>query len=97
MLLMWIQALVVNAVLIGLAQRTPLLTTRGWIHAAALGTMLWGSLGWRGWSAVVVYLVLGSVVTRIGFRNKQVVDSLKPVRDEGALKMSGVQQLSVPV
>ena len=71
MLLMWIQALVVNAVLIGLAQRTPLLTTRGWIHAAALGTMLWGSLGWRGWSAVVVYLVLGSVVTRIGFRNKQ--------------------------
>jgi uncharacterized protein (TIGR00297 family) len=71
MLWIWIQALVVNGVLISLAQRTPLLTERGWIHAAALGTMLWGSLGWRGWLAVVVYLVLGSLVTRIGFSNKQ--------------------------
>ena len=71
MLWIWIQALVVNGVLISLAQRTPLLTARGWIHAAALGTMLWGSLGWRGWLAVVVYLVLGSLVTRIGFSNKQ--------------------------
>ena len=71
MLGIWIQALVVNGVLISFAQRTPLLTTRGWIHAAALGTMLWGSLGWRGWLAVAVYLVLGSLVTRIGFANKQ--------------------------
>ena len=71
MLGMWIQAVVVNGVLISLAQRTPLLTQQGWIHAAALGTMLWGSLGWRGWLAVVVYLVLGSLVTRIGFKTKQ--------------------------
>ena len=71
MLGIWIQALVVNGVLISFAQRTPLLTTRGWIHAAALGTILWGSLGWRGWLAVAVYLVLGSLVTRIGFANKQ--------------------------
>ena len=71
MLWMWIEALVVNAVLISFAQRTPLLTTQGWIHAGALGTILWGSLGWRGWLAVVVYLVLGSLVTRIGFANKQ--------------------------
>ena len=71
MLGIWIQALVVNGVLISFAQRTPLLTTRGWIHAAALGTMLWGCLGWRGWLAVAVYLVLGSLVTRIGFANKQ--------------------------
>ena len=71
MLGIWIHALVMNGVLISFAQRTPLLTTRGWIHAAALGTMLWGSLGWRGWLAVAVYLVLGSLVTRIGFANKQ--------------------------
>ena len=71
MLWMWIEALVVNGVLISFAQRTPLLTTQGWIHAAALGTILWGSLGWRGWLAVVVYLVVGSLVTRIGFKNKQ--------------------------
>ena len=68
---LWIQALVVNTVLISLAQRTALLTRAGWIHAAALGTMLWGCLGWQGWLAVVAYLVLGSAVTKIGFREKQ--------------------------
>jgi len=68
---LWIQALVVNTVLIFLAQRTALLTRAGWIHAAALGTMLWGCLGWQGWLAVVAYLVLGSAVTKIGFREKQ--------------------------
>ena len=68
---LWIQALVVNTVLISLAQRTALLTRAGWIHAAALGTMLWGCLGWQGWLAVVAYLVLGSAVTKTGFREKQ--------------------------
>ena len=33
--------------------------------------MLWGCLGWRGWLAVVLYLAAGSLVTRIGFRDKQ--------------------------
>jgi len=42
---LWIQALVVNTVLIALAQRTTLLTRSGWVHAAALGTILWGCLG----------------------------------------------------
>ena len=30
-----------------------------------------GGLGWRGWLAVVLYLAAGSLVTRIGFRDKQ--------------------------
>ena len=68
---LWIQALVVNTVLIALAQRTPLLTRTGWVHAAALGTILWGCLGWSGWFAVVAYLSLGTLVTKIGFQNKQ--------------------------
>ena len=68
---LWIQALVVNTVLIALAQRTTLLTRSGWVHAAALGTILWGCLGWSGWLAVVAYLCLGSLVTKIGFQNKQ--------------------------
>ena len=33
--------------------------------------MLWGCLGWRGWLAVVLYLAAGSLVTRLGFRDKQ--------------------------
>ena len=41
---LWIQALLVNTVLIALAQRTSVLTRSGWVHAAALGTILWGCL-----------------------------------------------------
>ena len=67
----WLWALLVNAVLIALAQRLPLLTRAGWVHAGVLGTLLLGSLGWTGWWAVVLYLALGSLVTRLGFRQKQ--------------------------
>jgi len=67
----WLLALVLNAVLIALAQRLPVLTRAGWVHAGILGTLLWGSLGPRGWLAVVAYLALGSLVTRLGFAVKQ--------------------------
>ena len=69
--MIWIQALLLNGALIALAQRAPVLTAQGWIHAGALGTILWGCLGWQGWTGVVTYLILGSLVTRIGFRTKQ--------------------------
>ena len=69
--MIWIQALLLNTVLIAVAQRIPLLTPAGWVHAGALGTILWGCLGWRGWVAVVAYLVLGSLVTRLGLRQKE--------------------------
>ena len=67
----WLWALLINAVLIGLAQRLPLLTPAGWVHAGILGTVLLGALDWPGWWAVVLYLTLGSLVTRLGFRRKQ--------------------------
>ena len=67
----WLVALALNALLIGLAQRLPLLTRAGWVHAGILGSLLWGCLGLRGWLAVVLYLALGSLVTRLGFRTKQ--------------------------
>ena len=68
---LWLSALVMNAVLIAWAQRFPLLTKAGWCHAGILGTVLWGSLAWRGWLAVVAYLALGSLVTKMGFARKQ--------------------------
>ena len=40
--MLWLQAFLINTVLIALAQRLPLLTRAGWVHAAALGTTLWG-------------------------------------------------------
>jgi uncharacterized protein (TIGR00297 family) len=68
--LQWLQAWLVNLLLIALAQRLPLLTPSGWLHAGALGTILWGSLGPSAWLAVVLYLALGSAVTRLGYRRK---------------------------
>lgn len=69
-LLHWALALLINALLIAVAQRLPLLTRAGWVHAGVLGTLLLGSLDWPGWWAVVLYLALGSLVTRLGFRRK---------------------------
>ena len=67
----WLYALIVNLILISLAQRLPLLTKSGWIHAGVLGTLLWGCLDWPGWTSVVIYLVLGSTVTKIGYKYKE--------------------------
>ncbi len=66
----WLWAFSFNLILIAFFQRYSLLTPKGWIHAGALGTILWGCLGWRGWLAVVIYLILGSLVTKFGFKNK---------------------------
>ena len=54
---LWLTALLIHAPLLLLARRLPLLTPAGWWHAALLGTVLWASLGWRGWLAVVAYLM----------------------------------------
>ena len=67
----WLLAIGLNALLIALAQRLPVLTAAGWIHAGVLGSLLWGCLGPAGWLAVVAYLGLGTLVTRLGFRRKQ--------------------------
>ncbi|MEB3158031.1 MAG: TIGR00297 family protein [Synechococcus sp.] len=67
----WALAIVLNGVLIACAHRLPLLTSSGWVHAGVLGTVLWGCLGWRGWLTVVLYLALGSLVTKVGFQRKQ--------------------------
>ena len=55
----WLAALLINGVLIAAAQRLPLLTRSGWVHAGILGTLLLGSLDWPGWLAVAFYLALG--------------------------------------
>ena len=46
------------------------MTKGGWMSAGVLGTLLWGSLGWKGWISVVSYLLLGYLVTKIGFKYK---------------------------
>ena len=66
----WFKAFLINFLLIYFAQRLPFLTKRGWIHAGILGTILWGGIGWNGWFSVCIYLLLGTLVTKIGFKNK---------------------------
>lgn len=48
-----------------------MLTPEGFAHSLALGTMLWTTLGWRGWTVCVLYLFLGQFVTKIGFDEKE--------------------------
>ena len=66
----WLDAFLINFVLIFLGQRLPFLTKRGWIHAGVLGTLLWGSVNWNGWLSVCLYLLLGTLVTKIGYKDK---------------------------
>ena len=47
------------------------MTKGGWISAGFLGTILWGCLSWRGWMSVVIYLLSGSLVTKIGYKFKK--------------------------
>jgi uncharacterized protein (TIGR00297 family) len=68
-----LQAFVINAVLFNIARSKLLsaLTPSGYVHAMILGTMLWTTLGWRGWLYCVMYLILGQVVTKVGFADKE--------------------------
>ena len=69
----FVQALGVNAVLFAALSGKLLtaLTPEGFAHSLALGTMLWTTLGWRGWSYCVLYLILGQLVTKVKFAEKQ--------------------------
>jgi len=68
-----IQAFGVNAALFTtLSQKLfTMLTPTGFAHSLALGTMLWSTLGWKGWVFCVSYLFLGQIVTKVRFEEKQ--------------------------
>ncbi len=61
----------INFILIFLFCKIPMMTKGGWINAGILGTILWGCLSWQGWISVVIYLLFGSLVTKIGFKFKK--------------------------
>ena len=66
----WFNAFLINFLLIFFGHRLPFLTKKGWIHAGILGTLLWGSIGFNGWISVCIYLLLGTLVTKVGYENK---------------------------
>jgi uncharacterized protein (TIGR00297 family) len=47
-----------------------MLTLSGVFHAWILGTTLWTTLGWQGWSLCVLYLLAGSMVTKVKMKEK---------------------------
>ena len=47
------------------------LTLSGLLHAWFLGVLLWASLGFAGWSTGVLYLIMGSVATKIKQKEKE--------------------------
>jgi len=61
----------INFILIYIFRKIPLMTKGGWISAGILGTILWGCLSWQGWLTVVIYLLFGSLVTKIGYKFKK--------------------------
>ncbi len=67
------QAFAVNAALFTFFSSKLLksLTPEGFAHAMALGTLLWATLGYRGWLVCVAYLILGTIVTKIRFKEKE--------------------------
>ena len=67
----FIVGFLLNFILISFFYKTPIMTRNGWISAGALGTILWGCMGFLGWMSVVIYLILGSLVTKVGFKYKQ--------------------------
>ena len=69
----WLVAVVLNTVLLAIAYFAPkkLLTPAGLLHAWALGVIIWGTLGWRGYAVVMFYFLVGSAVTRIGMAEKE--------------------------
>mgnify|MGYP003347609276 CR=1 FL=1 len=83
----------VNFILIYIFCKFPLMTKGGWISAGILGTILWGCLSWQGWMSVVIYLLFGSLVTKIGFKFKKEQGIAEKEAGEEVLKMYGAQQL----
>ncbi|MEO0013860.1 MAG: hypothetical protein RLZZ535_2249 [Cyanobacteriota bacterium] len=69
----WAIALTINTVLLLAAFISPkkLLTPVGNINGAILGILVWGTLGWRGYLIVMLFFLLGSVLTFVGIEQKE--------------------------
>lgn len=67
------EALGINAVLFAALKPKlfKMLTPSGYVNSFFLGTMLWNTLGWRGWTLCVCYLFLGQAVTKVRFTEKE--------------------------
>ncbi len=56
---------------LGLATKQKKLTQWGLAHAWALGAILWGTFGWRGWASGAVYFACGVSATKFKMAEKE--------------------------
>lgn len=68
----WVMGVGINTILLVPAWFAPkkLLTPAGLLHAWVLGVLIWGTLQGPGYGVVMVYFLVGSVLTRLGFARK---------------------------
>ncbi|MGK7895878.1 MAG: TIGR00297 family protein [Xenococcus sp. (in: cyanobacteria)] len=69
----WLIAIILNSLLLVIAWILPkkLLTSWGYLNAWLLGVIVWGTLGWQGYTVVMFYFLVGSAVTKIGIAEKE--------------------------
>ncbi len=69
----WLVGGLVNTLLLAIAWKLPkkLLTPAGYGHAWALGVIIWGCLGWRGYMVIMAYFIAGTAITRLGKGRKE--------------------------
>eukprot|EP00545_Synedropsis_sp_CCMP1620_P014078 CAMPEP_0119016610 /NCGR_PEP_ID=MMETSP1176-20130426/13797_1 /TAXON_ID=265551 /ORGANISM="Synedropsis recta cf, Strain CCMP1620" /LENGTH=321 /DNA_ID=CAMNT_0006970091 /DNA_START=63 /DNA_END=1028 /DNA_ORIENTATION=+ len=69
----FIQSLGLNAFLFTAlsSKLSTMLTPAGFGNSFVLATMLWTTLGWKGWSTCVAYLFMGQAVTKVRFAEKE--------------------------
>ena len=73
---LFVQASMVNIFIATISSgvfKQKMLTPQGLLHGTALGIGLWSFLGLPGWLVCVSYLLLGSLATKIGMNEKQVL------------------------
>lgn len=69
----WLIAILLNTGLglLGWRVVSKLLTPSGLVHAWILGVIVWGVLGWSGYTVVLFYFLAGSAVTKVGMAEKE--------------------------
>lgn len=69
----WITGLILNSLiaLLGVVSPQKALTRLGVVHAWILGVVIWGCWGWRGYTVVALYFLVGTASTRLGKQVKE--------------------------
>lgn len=66
-----VEALLVNTALVAAAVKLKALTIRGALIMGLMGFWIYIALGWRGYIIPIIFFVMGSLFTRLGYEEKR--------------------------